>query len=317
MQQQSLEYYLDVDSDDPSDNGSTTSLDTENHATVEKYHRLYPAVYQDQYPWPIDETEEDRLNDQFDLYYELFHGKLYYAPFEKTWTRTVLDVRTGTGRWGMKFADTFPESLVFGIDLVGHMMSRWVPPNCQFYVEDLTRPDWCQSYKGVDMVHVGDTGGDLTLLNSILAGARRCCAASATVEVWGTRVHFTDIDGDTGLHRFYQQMKRAYSKDQRDLDLPASFTRELHRHGFVNIDEHVHIVPMNTGLSELETRILANWASGFEARSLELMNRELGMGYLHILLECTEARKAMRSDVDAFLEIRVAYGQVPSSRERR
>lgn len=131
----------------------------------------------------------------------------------------------------------------------------------------------------------------------------RCCAASATVEVWGTRVHFTDIDGDTGLHRFYQQMKRAYSKDQRDLDLPASFTRELHRHGFVNIDEHVHIVPMNTGLSELETRILANWASGFEARSLELMNRELGMGYLHILLECTEARKAMRSDVDAFLEM--------------
>jgi hypothetical protein len=79
---------------------------------------------------------------------------------------------------------------VFGIDLVGYMMSCWwvvdvcskvtrdtdedrVPPNCQFYIEDLTRPDWCQSYKGVDMVHVGDTGGDLTLLNSILAGARR------------------------------------------------------------------------------------------------------------------------------------------------
>jgi hypothetical protein len=57
---------------------STTSLDTENYATVEKYHRLYPAVYQDQYPWPIDEvrlsttaakptanvakTEEDRLS---------------------------------------------------------------------------------------------------------------------------------------------------------------------------------------------------------------------------------------------------------------
>jgi hypothetical protein len=80
---------------------------------------------------------------------------------------------------------------VFGVDLVGHMMSPWwvvdvyskvtrdteedrVPPNCQFYVDDLTRPDWCQSYMGVDMVHVGDTGGDLTLLNSILAGAYRC-----------------------------------------------------------------------------------------------------------------------------------------------
>lgn len=48
-----------------------------------------------------------------------------------------------------------------------------VPPNFQFYVEDFSRPDWCQSYKEVDMVHVGDTGGDLNLLRSILAGARR------------------------------------------------------------------------------------------------------------------------------------------------
>ncbi|GFG19810.1 hypothetical protein IFM5058_10326 [Aspergillus udagawae] len=131
----------------------------------------------------------------------------------------------------------------------------------------------------------------------------RSCAAHATVEVWGTRAQFTDDDGDTALHRFYRHMKKAYWKDQRDLNLPAFFTRELHSHGFVNVAEHVHIVPMNAKFSELETRILANWASGFEARSLELMNRKLGMGFLLILLECAKARRAVLSGVDAFLEM--------------
>lgn len=131
----------------------------------------------------------------------------------------------------------------------------------------------------------------------------RFCAASATVKVWGTRVQFTDTNGDTSLHRFYQHLKKAYWKDQRDLELPASFTRELHNHGFVDVAEHVHIVPMNAKLSVLESRILANWARGFEASSLELMNRKLGMGFLLILLECAEARRAVLSGVDAFLEM--------------
>ncbi|RHZ65373.1 hypothetical protein CDV55_102929, partial [Aspergillus turcosus] len=129
-------------------------------------------------------------------------------------------------------------------------------------------------------------------------------AAYATVEVWGTRVHFTDINGNTALHRFHQHLKKAYREDHRDLDLPVSFTRELHRHGFVNIAEHVHIVPMDATPQDLETRILANWASGFEARSLELMNRKLGMKFLPILLECAEARRAISFGVGAFFEIR-------------
>ncbi|KAB8227922.1 uncharacterized protein BDW43DRAFT_292831 [Aspergillus alliaceus] len=191
-----------------SDIGSTASLDDEYLETDYKHGRVYAVLYQHQHPWPIDEAEQDRLGEQFELYCELFDNKLAHVSIDRP--LTVLDVRSGTGCWALEFADRNPGTEVLGIDLLAHMMPRWVPANCEFVVENLTSSHWHQSYKNVDFIHIGDIGGDYQLLSILLSGSYKCCKHKGMVEIWGTRLQLDDPDGDSPLHTLYKNMERAY-----------------------------------------------------------------------------------------------------------
>jgi len=88
------------------------------------------------YVYPNDEMENQRLEFQNRILYDVLGGKHFFAP----WTasnppRRVLDVGTGTGEWAIDIADQFPLASVFGIDL-SPIQNNMVPPNVRFYVQD-------------------------------------------------------------------------------------------------------------------------------------------------------------------------------------
>ncbi|KAH9243269.1 hypothetical protein K456DRAFT_1716874 [Colletotrichum gloeosporioides 23] len=109
---------------------------TENGRT---YHR-----YKDgKYSYPNDETENDRLEMQHNLFLVTYDNKLGTAPPNDTSlgveVKRVLDVGTGTGVWAVEFGDEHPEAEVLGVDLSA-IQPDFAPPNVKFEIDDIEEP---------------------------------------------------------------------------------------------------------------------------------------------------------------------------------
>ncbi|KAL5361424.1 hypothetical protein BJX96DRAFT_165882 [Aspergillus floccosus] len=187
---------------------------------------------------------------------------------------------------------------VFGIDTV-YMQEERVPINCEFCIDDLRQEDWYSPFRNIDFIHVGGLWGDRQLLTCILHGAY-------------SNVYLQDPDGETGLHRLYNEMDKAFQMDGRSLDLPLKYLSEMERHGFTNVAEHVYRIPLNMDQPMTQTSVLESWADGFEAYSMELMVQNLGKRPLEVLFLCAAARQALRKGVEGWLEVRVTSGQKPA-----
>ncbi|KAL5366507.1 hypothetical protein BJX96DRAFT_161066, partial [Aspergillus floccosus] len=191
---------------------------------------------------------------------------------------------------------------VFGIDTV-YMQEEWVPKNCEFCIDDICQQDWYYPFRNIDFIHVGGLWGDRQLLTCILHGAYSCCSPNGILEMWDSNVHFQDPHGETGLHRLYNEMDKAFKMDGRSLDLPLEYLSEMGRHGFTNVVEHVYRIPLNMEQPRTQTSVLQSWADGFEAYSMDLLVTHLGKRSLEALLLCAAARQALRKGVDGWLQV--------------
>ncbi|GFF57040.1 hypothetical protein IFM51744_09072 [Aspergillus udagawae] len=282
---------IDVDSDnDEEDDESTASLDDAYSETVDRYERVYSAMYQRLHPWPIDMI-------RFELYMELFDDRLSHFPVRSP--EHVLDIRTGTGNWAIQCADTYPSAEVYGIDMV-LMQPQWLPPNCQFFFEDIIQLAWKNAYPNQDLIHVGEIGGDPKLLRAILDGAFACCAPGGIIELWDCTPHLQE--GISALHRYVDKLRESYRRDGRGLDLVYTYPEELERRGFVHVDHHVYSIPLHqVHTDSIQKAIIENWSAGLEASALELMHRHLGMDKNEISDDCAAARKSLLEGINGHL----------------
>ncbi|KAF7128769.1 hypothetical protein CNMCM5793_003678 [Aspergillus hiratsukae] len=205
----------------------------------------------------------------------------------------------------------WPIDKVYGIDIVC-MQEEWVPPNCEFYVEDIMRLAWKNDYKNINFIHVGEIGGDPKLLQAILDGAFTCCAPDGMIELWDCTLHLQDPQGISGLHGYVYKLREAYQRDGRDVDLAYAYPEELEMHGFVHVVQHVYSIPLHRAHPDsIQGDIVENWSAGLEASALELMHTHLGMNINEILLECVAARAALREGIHGHLRIHVVHGRKP------
>ncbi|KAL7649195.1 hypothetical protein ACMYSQ_012421 [Aspergillus niger] len=202
----------------------------------------------------------------------------------------------------VKVTEEHPSSMVFGIDMI-YMQEEWVPSNCEFCIDDLDQQDWYYPFKDSDFIHVGGLGGDRQLLTCLLQGAYRCCSPNGMLEIWDSHVHFQDPHGETGLHRLYNDMDKAFKLDGRSLDLPLQYLSELESHGFTDVAEHVYRIPLNTEQPMTQRSVVVSWADGFEAYSMDLLVMHLGKRHLEVFLICAAARQALRKGVEGWLEM--------------
>jgi SAM-dependent methyltransferase len=123
---------------------------------------------------PNDEIEQDRLDLHHHIYRLILGGPLYRAPIGKDPQR-ILDFGTGTGIWAIDIADEFPSAHVIGTDL-SPIQPSFVPPNCNFYVDDV-ESDWAyREDEKFDFIHgrsmAGGIGDWPNLLRQIYANLK-------------------------------------------------------------------------------------------------------------------------------------------------
>lgn len=71
----------------------------------------------------------------------------------------------------------------------------------------------------------------------------RSCTPNGFIKVHDTRIRLENPHEKKTIHRFYQDMTGAYGQDGRFLDHPCSYESELRNHAFVNVIEHVYLLP--------------------------------------------------------------------------
>lgn len=116
--------------------------------------RRYNAYRAGEYTIPNDETEQDRMDLLHHIYRMMLGGELLQKPPIEP--NHILDIGTGTGIWAIDIADEFPEASVIGTD-ISPIQPSWIPPNCQFYVDDAEATEW--AYENYDLIHGRSLGG--------------------------------------------------------------------------------------------------------------------------------------------------------------
>ena len=111
---------VNADANDSEYDASNTASDLTSVKSVayrfqQENGRTYHNFSSHCYPFPNDDREQERLDFQHYIIYNLLDQRLYLSPVEEK--QQVLDLGIGTGIWAIDFADRHPHAMVRGIDL--------------------------------------------------------------------------------------------------------------------------------------------------------------------------------------------------------
>ena len=290
--------------DEANDSGYEAS-DTASDLTSVKsgaYHfrqengRTYPNFSPHCYPFPNDEREQDRLDFQHHIIYELLGQRLYLSPVEEK--QHVLDLGTGTGIWAIDFADRHPHTMVRGIDL-SPIQPRLIPPNCEFVVDDFNMP-W--ENKQYDFIFGRLLIGSITDSRQFLANAYRSLKPGGWLELQDVCTPVSDdntISPESAYGNWVATFRHAMTLGGYDPDLAVKFERKMRKEGFTNISTKMFKLPQNgwpkdKRLKKLGWYNMVNVYDGIHGFSVRLFTQHLGFSKEEVEVTLVDVRKDMR-----------------------
>lgn len=147
------EQFQDEGYAESSNTSYVSSIASDIRKGIEENGRTYPAYGKNTYGIPVDEAEQDRNDMQHCKFNLLLEGRFHNAPVIENPGR-ILDLGTGSGIWAIDMADKYSSAEVLGVDIAPTQPS-WVPPNCQFEIEDI-ESDWLFPQNAYDLIHARD-----------------------------------------------------------------------------------------------------------------------------------------------------------------
>lgn len=219
-------------------------------------------------------------------------GALYLSPLPPS-TNSVLDLGTGTGIWAIEFADEHPSATIIGVDL-SPVQPRWVPPNCQFQVDDI-EAEWTYQPPAQNPGEVGGGGFDFIHCRMLNLGLKDW------PNLFRQSFHFLRPGGyfeaqefDLTIHCAPDSPKKgvAFRKwsdsviaaaEKGGINARASgrFSEQLRDAGFVDIQCKHFWWPIGPWPESKKDKTLGIWAQkntldGLEAASVGFLSRYLG-----------------------------------------
>ena len=219
-------------------------------------------------------------------------GALYLSPLPPS-INSVLDLGTGTGIWAIEFADEHPSATIIGVDL-SPVQPRWVPPNCQFQVDDI-EAEWTYPLPPQTPEEVGGGGFDYIHVRMLNLGLKdwpnlfrqsfRHLRPGGYFEAqeFDLTVHCAPDSPKQGMafRKWSDSVIAAAEKAGINARALHGFTEQLRDAGFVDIQCKRFWWPLGPWPESKKDKTLGIWAqknavAGLEAASVGFLSRYLG-----------------------------------------
>ncbi|RSL46400.1 hypothetical protein CEP54_013863 [Fusarium duplospermum] len=320
----------DVDDDRDSSVGDDVSSSTASvSSSILNYRcengRTYHAYKDGKYYMPNDETENNRLDLQHNLFLLTFDNKLGLSPpnLPEFKTGRVLDLGTGTGIWAIDYADEHPETEareVIGVDL-SPTQPEFVPPNVKFEIDDIDE-EWTYT-QPFDYIHSRMMNVSVKNWPEYLRKVYDNLAPGGWAE-------FQDVDAfmksddktlteEHALRKWNVLLAKAAKEHGTpfvEIDKLKDMMAEI---GFVDIKEVPFKWPINRWPKEKKFKELGEWSKFntddlLEGLSMALFTRCLGWTSEEVNVFLVEARKDLNNPrIHAYWSIRTIYGRKPEA----
>ncbi|KAL1847841.1 hypothetical protein VTK73DRAFT_10251 [Phialemonium thermophilum] len=295
------------------------SVTSSINESVWEYGRRYQVFRYGRYPLPNDDEEVNREILKHVMFKELLHGQLHLAPIGKN-PQKIIDLGTGTGEWAIEVGDNFPSARVIGVDL-SRIQPVWLPPNVEFYVDDI-EDEWIHS-SDFDYVHLRVVCSTLRDPKKVLATAYRNMNPGGWIELQEINPVVKCDDGtvppDYPLTRFYEQMRTVFEEHYGfDPDFVERAPSQLEELGFVNVQLRVFHVPIGEWPKDKHLRTLGAYLREILAETLPAMAakpfHESGIDDADAKELLQDVRDALRERrFHAYLPIHFVWAQKPAT----
>jgi ubiquinone/menaquinone biosynthesis C-methylase UbiE len=234
------------------------------------------------YPFPNDASETERLDFQYALLSHLLENKPHLAPL--TSPRHVLDIGTGTGTWAIEMGDMYPNATIEATDL-SPIQPTAVPGNVQFLIDDAEQADWAVPIDYYDFVHTRMMLGCFQDFKAIIAHAFMHLKPGGWMESQEIMSNPQCDDGtmpdDWPFKEWTKYLDDAAMAVGRPLRIANKLKRWYAEVGFVDIQEKVIKIPVNTWPRDPDLKPLGKWWQqnillGLQGFSLAHFTRVLG-----------------------------------------
>lgn len=263
----SIGSFLTVDQDDENDSTLGDDLTTMSESVrssiydfVYENGRRYHASRGSDYLLPNDETEQGRLDISHHIYLLALQGRLYTSPIDTKSPLRVLDIGTGTGIWAIDLADELPNAEIVGTD-ISPIQPAWIPPNCQFYIED-AEGEWSFE-EPFDFVHGRVLCGGIADWPTFYARAFQNIKPGGWMEM---QEHECDIrsDDDTinqahAIRDWVQKVDQASTMIGKRLNVAHTHRQHMIDAGFIDVHEDIHKLPIGTWPKDKRLKEIGRW----------------------------------------------------------
>lgn len=135
--------------------------------------------------------------------------------------------------WGLSnmvsrdFADANPQSQVIGVD-VSPIQPRWVPPNVEFEVDDITQ-EWTWQAGNFDFIYIRGLIGSIKDWKKLYREAYKCCKPGGWIESCELDLTICSDDGSVrdgmalvALSRCVREAGRRMGRSSKDNTAPTA-----------------------------------------------------------------------------------------------
>ncbi|KAH8654712.1 S-adenosyl-L-methionine-dependent methyltransferase [Ilyonectria robusta] len=295
-----------------SDNTSSTASVTNSILNYRfENGRTYHAYKDGKYYMPNDETENNRLDLQHNLFLLTFDNKLSLSPpnLPEFKTGRVLDLGTGTGIWAINFADEHPET-----ETDDDSNSSSVPPNLKFEIDDIDE-DWTYS-RPFDYIHS-------RMMNVSVKNWPENLTPGGYAELQDVDVFMQSDDNTLIKGHALRKWGILLAKAAQEHGTPFIETDRL-KHlmaelGFVDVKETPFKWPTNRWPKEKRFKELGEWSNVntddlLEGVSMALFTRCLDWTPEEVSVFLVDVRKDLNNPkIHAYWSIRSVYGRKPEA----
>lgn len=231
------------------------------------------------YFYPNDASETERLDYQYQVLQEAVSHILHFAPL--TDPETILDVGTGTGAWAIEMGDAYPTAIIEATDL-SPIQPDAVPENVQFIIDDASEEDWAVPEGYYDYIHTRIMMGSFEDFSDVIRKGFRYTKPGGWMESQDIMHPPFSDDGtmprDWPFREWSYYIEDAAKQAGRPLRIANKMKRWYIEAGFVDVQEKVIKLPINTWPKDTKLKVLGQWwaenlMSGLQGFSLALLSR--------------------------------------------